>query len=266
MAAKYTIDGGALGKQRLEVLQRVHGAATSALLDRMDLGQDASCVDVGCGSGHVTIELARRVGGGGTAVGIDADAALLDLARADAAAVGASNVEFRCADALELEQGSYDVAYARCLLSHVSDPSAVAAALAAALRPAGVVIVEDIDFRGCFCFPDGGPYERYVEIYREAVRRRGGNADLGPSLPSLLCAAGLQDVAVSTYQASALQGDAKLIAPLTLERIAQAVVEEKVATLDELHQLTGELYQYCADPTTFVAGPRMVQAWGRGVG
>ena len=262
MRANYTIDGGQLGKQRLEVLHRVHGAQTAELLDRVGLGEAARCVDVGCGSGHVTIELARRAGPAGWAVGIDADADLLDLARADAAEAGASNVDFRCADATELEPASYDLAYARCLLSHVGDPSAVVRVMAAALRPAGVVVVEDIDFRGCFCAPEGGPYQRYVELYRETVRRGGGNADLGPVLPSLLHAAGLERVGASTYQAAALEGDPKLIAALTLERIAQAAVEEKVATADELRQLADELYAFCDDPTTFVAGPRIVQAWG----
>ncbi len=262
MRAKYTIDGGELGKRRLDVLQRVHGLQTEALLDRVGLRQAGRCVDVGCGSGHVTIELGRRVGPRGIAVGIDADADLLDLARSDATAAQASNVEFHCADASDLEPSSYDATYARCLLSHVGDPAAVVRTMAFALRPAGVVIVEDIDFQGCFSFPVAEPYQRYVEVYRETVRRRGGNADLGPRLPSLLRAAGLKGVEVSTYQASALEGDAKLIAPLTLERITQSAVEEGVASDDELRALATELYDFCADPSTFVAGPRIVQAWG----
>jgi SAM-dependent methyltransferase len=163
---------------------------------------------------------------------------------------------------MALEPGIYDVAFARCLLSHVTDPSSVVRAMASALRPGGVVIVEDIDFRGCFSHPAGGPFERYVELYRETVRRRGGNADLGPALPSLLGRAGLAGVGAATYQASAMEGDPKLIAPLTLERITQAAVEEHVADADDLRRLADELYEFCADPTTFVAGPRMVQAWG----
>ena len=263
MRAKYTIDGGEPGKRRLDVLQRVHGPQTAALLDRVGLRKAGRCVDVGCGSGHVTIELGRRVGPCGTAVGIDADADLLELARNDASAAKAINVEFRCSDASALEPSSYDATYARCLLSHVGDPAGVVRAMADALRPGGVVVLEDVDFQGCFSFPDTEPYRRYVEVYRETVRRRGGNADLGPTLPALLRAVGLDRVEVSTYQASALEGDAKLIAPLTLERITQAAVDEKVASDDELRLLALELYDFCADPSTFVAGPRIVQAWGR---
>jgi hypothetical protein len=92
------------------------------------------------------------------------------------------------------------------------------------------VIVEDIDFAGCFCYPPCSAHDRYVELYRETVRRRGGNADLGPALPACLRRATLEDVGVAVSQACALPGDAKLIPPLTLERIADAVVGEGVAT------------------------------------
>jgi ubiquinone/menaquinone biosynthesis C-methylase UbiE len=201
-------------------------AGHDALFDRVGIREGARCVDVGCGGGHVSRELARRVGASGSVVGIDLDAALLELASADVSVAGITNIEFRCGDATQLEGLGYDVAYARCLLSHVADPDAVVASIARGMKLGGMVIVEDIDFTGCFCYPPCSAHDRYVELYRETVRRRGGNADLGPALPACLRRARLEDVGVAVSQASALEGDAKLIPPLTLERIADAVVGE----------------------------------------
>jgi ubiquinone/menaquinone biosynthesis C-methylase UbiE len=70
----------------------------------------------------VTLELARIVGPSGRAVGIDFDPTIVALAREDQLTAGLTNVEFKVGDAGELGNGQYDVAYARFLLSHVSQP------------------------------------------------------------------------------------------------------------------------------------------------
>lgn len=263
MTASYTIDGGQAGKARLDVLSRVCEPGTATLFDRVGLAPGGRCLDVGCGGGHVSRELARRLGPDGFVVGIDVDDVVLDLARTDTAAQGLSNVEFRHADARALEASCYDVVYARCLLSHVDDPGVVVGSFFDALRPGGVAVVEDIDFRGYFCWPPSAAHDRYVELYRETVRRRGGNADLGPSLPGLLAQAGFDQVGVSVSHACGVVGEPKLIPPLTLERIADAVVREGVAPADEVAAAVAALYAEAADPTTVMGMPRVVQAWGR---
>jgi 2-polyprenyl-3-methyl-5-hydroxy-6-metoxy-1,4-benzoquinol methylase len=264
VTARYTIDGGLSGKARLDIVSRVAGPATTTLLDRVGVPEGARCVDVGCGGGHVARDLARRAGESGRVVGVDLDAVILELAAADVEAAGLTNVELRCSDATELEPARYDLAYARLLLSHVADPGAVLTAMKEAVTAGGgLVVVEDIDFTGSFCAPACSAYDRYVEMYRETVRRRGGNADIGPLLPSLLRQAGLRDVGVAVAQPCGLEGEPKLISPLTLERIAESVVAEGVATAGEVQQTIAELYEYYADPTSLMSVPRIVQAWGR---
>jgi SAM-dependent methyltransferase len=262
MPAKYTIAGGRAGKERLDVLARVCERGTTALFDRVGVPEGASCVDVGCGGGHVSRDLAERAGQTGAVVGIDLDSKVLALAAADAAAAGITNIEFRCAEATELEGATYDVAYARCLLSHVDEPSLVLEAMAAALKPGRTLIVEDIDFTGYFCYPPCRAHDRYVEMYRETVRRRGGNADLGQTIPALVHDAGLQSIGVSVWQECGLDADSKLIPPLTLERIADAAVSEGVAGEDEVADAIAELYAHSAEPMSVMGMPRIVQVWG----
>jgi SAM-dependent methyltransferase len=262
MSARYTIAGGHAGKDRLDVLARVHGPHTTQLLDRVGVPEGARCLDVGCGGGHVSRELARRTGDDGSVVAIDMDSTVLERARADAAADGVANLEFRCGDATDIDGAPFDLAYARFLLCHVGNPADVLAAMVAALEPGGVVIVEDTDFTACVSYPPCVAYERWVALYRETVRRRGGNADIGPMLPSMLFDAGVQDVGVAMHQPCALDGDIKLMSPLTLERIGDSVVNEGVATADEVAAIGAELAEFCADPTTLLSTPRVVQSWG----
>ena len=262
MRAKYTIAGGIAGKERLDLLARVCEPGTNALLDYVGIGAGARCLDVGCGGGHVSRELAQRAGMTGSVVGIDLDETVLELARADVMAAGFTNVVFRCGDVTNLYESGYDVVFARFLLSHVVYPALVVERMVRALKPGGTAIIEDIDYTGCFCHPPSTAHDRYVALYRETVRRRGGNADLGPRLPTLLAEAGLERIGTSVFQRCGLDGDVKLLSPLTLERIADAVVAEGVATADDVAQVVAELYAEAADPTTLRGLPRIVQAWG----
>jgi SAM-dependent methyltransferase len=263
MVARYAIDGGEAGKQRLDVLASVMHPLTVLLLAKAGVTAGQRCLDVGCGGGHVTRHLAELVGVDGRVVGIDIDANVIELARADANADAIENVEFRVGDAAAIDDGPYEVAYARFLLSHLDDPAKLISSLVDAVAPGGVVIVEDTDFAGCFCHPELPAYRRYVELYRETLRRRGGNADIGPKLPELLHAGGLEDVDLNVCQPAGLGGEAKLLSPLTLERISASVIDEGVASAGEVEQLLAELYADYEDPRSVMSWPRIVQAWGR---
>ena len=98
-------------------------------------------VDLGCGSGRTTLELAARVGPGGEAVGVDISAGMLARARERAARSGTGNVEFVYADVQvhELGEALFDAAYSRFGVMFFADPVAAFANIRKALRPGAVL-------------------------------------------------------------------------------------------------------------------------------
>jgi 2-polyprenyl-3-methyl-5-hydroxy-6-metoxy-1,4-benzoquinol methylase len=94
----YVIRGGIEGRERLRIVSRVMHASTTSLLDRLDLRDGLACLDVGCGGGDVTLELARRVAPHGKAVGTDIDQTKLELARQEAQQQGVTNVEYHLSE------------------------------------------------------------------------------------------------------------------------------------------------------------------------
>jgi 2-polyprenyl-3-methyl-5-hydroxy-6-metoxy-1,4-benzoquinol methylase len=56
----YAIRGGATGRERLRILSRVMYASTISLLDRFSFNDGQQCLDIGCGGGDVTLELAKK--------------------------------------------------------------------------------------------------------------------------------------------------------------------------------------------------------------
>jgi 2-polyprenyl-3-methyl-5-hydroxy-6-metoxy-1,4-benzoquinol methylase len=121
---------------------------TSALFDRAGLGPGMHCMDLGCGGGEVTLEMARLVAPEGLAM-IDLDDVNLNLAGKAASERGVTNVEFQPGNVNVWDQpDSYDVVYARFLLHHLSEPVDLLRRMWAAVRAGGVLVVEDADFCG----------------------------------------------------------------------------------------------------------------------
>ena len=93
----YIIRGGEAGRERLRVVGRVLWPTTEALFRRVGIPPTASCLDVGCGGGDVSVKL-RQLAPEGRVVGVDLDPVKVELARSDAAAAGFPDIEFRVED------------------------------------------------------------------------------------------------------------------------------------------------------------------------
>jgi ubiquinone/menaquinone biosynthesis C-methylase UbiE len=259
----YVIRGGVQGRERLRLLARVLQPTTTDLFERVGVASTARCLDLGCGGGDVSVQLARTAPGG-RCLGIDLDEEKIGIARAEAAAAGLTNVEYRVGDATAPPHSDerFDLVYVRFLLTHLPDPAAAVQHMRAWLAPGGTLVVEDIDFAGHFCYPDSDAFRRYQDLYCAVVRARGCDPDIGPRLPGLLADAGLDDVRVHVVQPAGLEGEVTVVAALTLENVADAVVQAQIATREELDRTIDELYEFARADGTLLSLPRIVQAWG----
>jgi ubiquinone/menaquinone biosynthesis C-methylase UbiE len=259
---RYAIRGGKEGKERLDLLARVMLPTTLQLLERVGLNTGMKCVDVGCGGGHVALLMAGIVGHEGRVIGTDTDDEILALARNDAAKV--ANVEFQHVDACACSWHSeFDLVYARFLLSHLSTPENCLAAMVKACRPGGTIVIEDTHFSGSFCWPPCAAYEEYVKLYQKAVEHGGGDSNIGPKLPAMLRRAQIQAVELNAIQPTHIRGEGKLMAPITMARISDALIAAGLATKDEVQQILDRLNKIAADDETVMSLPRIFQVWGK---
>lgn len=98
-------------------------------------------LDIGCGSGRTTVELAHLVAPGGDAVGADIAPTLVEAARARAEAAGATNARFVLADAQrdDLGEGVFDAAFSRFGVMFFADPGVAFQRIHRSLRPEGTL-------------------------------------------------------------------------------------------------------------------------------
>ena len=261
----YAIRGGEEGARRLDLLAQVMGPTTGSLLTACDIAPGMTCLDIGCGAGHVSRALATRVGPSGRVVGLDLDPVKLSAARLEAERAGLTNLEYRVADVTSwTETDSYDVVYGRFIVSHLSDRPGFVARLRDALRPSGTLILEDIEFAGAFCHPPDDAFNRYCELYVQVVARRGGDANAGATLFQLCLGAGLRDVEVQVVQpAHGGSSEEKGLSLSTMINIADSVLAEGLAAETEVRETIAGLAAITEDPGSVIGCPRIFQVRGR---
>jgi SAM-dependent methyltransferase len=170
-------------------------AANSAAYLLAHLRPGLRLLDVGCGPGTITVDLAAAVAPGLT-TGVDASPEALDKARAATAARGLSTVDFTVADVHELafDDDTFDVVHAHQVLQHVGDPVRALAEMRRVCRPGGVVAVRDADYEAMTWWPRTPAWESWLRLYRDVARRNGGEPDAGRRLLGWARAAGFTDI------------------------------------------------------------------------
>jgi ubiquinone/menaquinone biosynthesis C-methylase UbiE len=265
MTERYTIRGGQQGYDRLQILARAVWPDTADLLDRIGVCPGMDCLDLGCGSGDVTLQLAALVGPDGRVVGVDVDEVKLGLARGSAAARGLANVEFRQADATNWQESdAHDLVYSRYLLQHLSRPVDLLRRMLTAVRPGGVLAVEDADFDGIFCDPPNEGFAWFGRTYARLLQHHGGDAAIGRKLFRLFLEAEIPDPEVRPRAGvTSSGGERKALMLGTLEATADAAVAAGLATPDEVESARASLAAFTDDPRTLIGNPPTFQVWAR---
>ncbi|HYW09016.1 MAG TPA: methyltransferase domain-containing protein [Longimicrobium sp.] len=186
------------GDDELERLGFQHGVwsgyATRAW-EAAGFGPGQRLLDVGCGPGHATFDLARLVGRDGHVHGIDLSERFVAHLRAQAEARGVGNVTAEVGDlaAGGLPDATYDGAYARWVLCFVPDAEAVVRAVARTLRPGAAFVVQDYSqYSAVQLAPEPPVFIRVREAVVAAWRGSGGNPSVGAALPALMERCGLR--------------------------------------------------------------------------
>jgi SAM-dependent methyltransferase len=155
-------------------------------------------LDVGCGPGTITADLAALVPDG-EVTGLDAEPKVLDQARQVAADRGLKNIEFTTGDvyALDYPDATFCVVHAHQVLQHLGDPVAALREMKRVCKPGGFVAVRDADYGGMTWAPRVPGMDDWLALYRRVARGNGGDPDAGRRLHGWARQAGFTDVVAS---------------------------------------------------------------------
>ena len=159
------------------------------------LSSEFHVLDVGCGPGTITADLAARVT---HVTAVEHTSAALDLARGQMATY--TNVSYVVSDvhSLGLPDDSFDVVHAHQVLQHVADPVRALREMRRVCKPRGLVAVRDSDYLGFAWFPETPAFDDWMRLYQQAAAAKHGEPQAGRRLLSWARAAGFTDITPSS--------------------------------------------------------------------
>ena len=180
------------------------GAADSAAFLLPFLRSGWRLLDVGCGPGSITLDLAGMVSPG-EVVGVDREQSVIERAQAAAAARAADNVRFIQGSVYRLpfEDGSFDVVFLHQVCQHLARPVAALGEARRVLRRGGLLGVRDSDYGTMVHAPHEPGIDRWLELHHQVARSNGAEPDAGRFVKGWVEQAGFEVIA-STASASCM--------------------------------------------------------------
>lgn len=222
-----------------------------------------SILDLGCGPGSITADLAALVPQG-RVLGLDAVASVLEQARAFAAAHGVGNVVFEVADAnaLDCRDGEFDVVFCHQLLQHVNDPVGILREMLRVTKPGGIVAFREADYSAFSWFPAHPGLDRWSALYLKQARANGGEPDAGRMLHAWARKAGFQPDKIETsvtswcYTGKRAEEWGLMWADRALHSgFAKTVKEQELGTADDLEAVSAAWKDWAAKGDLFFHVP-----------
>jgi SAM-dependent methyltransferase len=243
-AREYILGTDDVELQRLGLQHQVWVSQQWRMLERAGLRAGHAVLDLGCGPGFTTFELAHVVGPNGRVVARDTSARFLRHLQHEAKRRGMTQIETSegTAEELALPNASLDAAYSRWLLCWLPDPGRALRAVARALRPGGFVMVQEyLDWAAMKMIPRSAAFDRAVAACMRGWELGGGHIDVGERIPALAAECGLR---VESFEPIARAGAVGSPVWRWIESFHRTwlprVVERALLATDEMQRLFAE--------------------------
>jgi SAM-dependent methyltransferase len=236
-----------LARRRLALLEACHDAASFRRAEALGVGPGWRCLDAGAGGGSFARWLAAKVGPDGSVVAADLDVSLLEQ-------IEAPNLEVRRMDLAvdDLPRDGFDFVHTRLVLLHIPEREQVLGRLVEALRPGGILMLEEDDIFPVPATADG-PYLAAWHAFLSVMEGGGTDPQWARRLPERLGALGLVDVEAEVDGQFFRGGSYPAqFWSLTWEQVRDRMPAEAI----DAGQAVLE------DPARWFYGPAKVVAWG----
>jgi SAM-dependent methyltransferase len=242
---------------RLAGLEAALDPGTHAHLTRLGVGPGARCLEVGAGGGSVAFWLAEQVGPNGVVVATDLET---DFLESEATSHPRLEVLRHDIMADELPTG-FDVVHARWLIEWLPDKLLALQRMANALRPGGVVLIEEPDFVTIYQAAEPAALRRVMLTAMHHLESTCPiEVEYGRRALDDLIAVGLTDAAAEGRVPIVRGGDplAAHFLRFTLDKLRDPVLADGTVTEADFAQAIHTL----EDPTVTIVTPMTVAAWG----
>ncbi|QQS08492.1 MAG: class I SAM-dependent methyltransferase [Phycisphaerales bacterium] len=213
---EYVLGTGADELARLSFQHRLWADAAHAAWRDAGIAPGKRSLDIGCGPGYASFDLAALVTPSGSVVGVDESATYIQWFNEQAASRSLAHLRGVVGDVHALgeidavrEGGPYDLAYTRWVLCFVKDPAGVVREAASLLAPGGRLVIHDyFNYRAMTTAPRRSSMSKAVDATIRSWEARGGDTDIMGKVPAFCANAGLTIESIRVHQRLGRAGDA----------------------------------------------------------
>jgi SAM-dependent methyltransferase len=265
-ARDYLLGVGEDELERLRFQHEVWRPVTSGFLDRVGVPRGAACLDVGAGPGFVSSDLCERVGPTGHVTALEPSPFFLNHLEARAKGDGRNNLKglLGKVEDTTLPRAAFDLIFVRWVVAFVADAEAFVAKLIPALRPGGVLAIQDYYYEGLSLFPRGGAFDGAADAVRTYYRSVGGDPYVTGRLPSLFKRLGLQLVEFSPHSLAGGPGSGVMEwGHRFFSKHLSSMVEKNILTPERGEAMLADWISHRENPDALFFSPLVVDVAGR---
>ncbi len=252
----YTLDNSwSEADRRLGLLELYLDDGTKRRVKQLGhVGRGSHCLEIGAGRGSIVKWLSEIVGDTGTVTAIDINTNLIR-------SITSKNVRILQQDVTKepIPVEEFDFVHARWTLCHISHREEVLEKIIRALRPGGLLLLEEIDFTSLIS-TQNSPYRKFFESIVKMLSRRGGDGNWARSLVERISKSEFNGVGfesnVQIIQGGSLLGE---FWALTGQQLREELLDTGHISLEQFNEAVAAL----KTPNCFGFGGTEIASWGR---
>lgn len=244
MTQTYILNTDDKARERLTLQHQLYADSSVNLLKEAGVIKGMKGLEIGCGSGAMTQELLKLVGNEGPLLSIDLSQEQINYVKK--LAKDFANIRFKVWDVNRLSElgEQFDFIYCRMVLHHIADAHPVILQMKECLKPGGVIIFEEPSiFDSTFCYPSSNTYEQFAQLVRACFTSSKRDLDIAYRLELECLSCNLEVLHHSLFQPILRTPKQKLIYAMGLDDLTPQLLELKLATADEIKDLSGKLHE-----------------------
>lgn len=251
----YALAVGEPGVERYKILNHICNPFSVQFLQSLKLKKEISVLDVGCGIGIMSCELANLIGSNGHVTAIDASAEQLTIAKKIATELRYDNIEFKETSAENLLQlgQQFDLIYCRFLLNTQKVPAKIFDVMYQILAPNGILICEEpYSIDSFFCYPHSTGYEGWQNTFKQLHHLSGKDFvfdfSLGQKLYTWYQDAGFTNIETRAVQPLLYSDYEKKQLRLQMRELTPVLQKFKLGTVEQIEKLLADLEAFEHNP------------------
>ncbi len=251
MGSNYFLSTNDQARERLTLQHQLYVKSSVNLLHEAGIRPGMKGLEIGCGAGDMTRELARLLAGEGSLLATDYSEE--QVAYVEKNTCDFENIRYKVWDVNQLSElnETFDFIYCRMVLHHLVDASAAMLQMKKCLNPGGVILCEEPSlFDSVICYPESQALRQFVHYVQNSFIRNAKDYKIAYKMEQEFKALGLNILHHGLFEPLLTTADEKMIYAMALNDISNQLIASNSADREDINALSKKLIELAKSDTS----------------